>query len=734
MSKTTPFKTFFGQLPRNIFSGFVVSLIALPLGLGLAIASEAPPIAGIIAAIVGGAVVALLGGSHLTITGPGNGLVIVVLSAITTLGNGDLKTGYLITLAAIIFSGVLMFLFGVFRLGALSEFFPASALQGMLAAIGIGILAKQFHVMLGDTQIKGNTLEQLGQIPTSLIHFFSEQPFAGLLGLGSLIFLFLYSKIRNPYFHLIPAPMWVVLAAIGTSYYFLIIKGVPAPIDSSLLIQLPDNIIADLPKPDFSLWKKGSFWGVVFSLTLIASIETLLSIKAVDKLDPQKRRSNVNKDLRAIGIASVLSGFLGGLNVVTVIARSSVNANNGGSNRSANFFHALFLVLFLLLFSQQITLIPLTALAAILVFTGYKLSTPENLLRIYKIGREQALLFLITLVATLLTNLISGIVIGMLSTLFIHFLLNKSITLFTRNAFKPNVLMYQESESKNYYVSVKNFCSFLNLYKLRAKLDEIPEDQHAIVDFSLCEFVDHTAMESLHDYQRTFAKRGGLFEIIGLDIHASETEHPFAVKKTRPIESLIQLPQVLTRRQTQLQKLATDLNWEYLPEFITQPAALEKFVFFDSHVLNYQYNTLSSPTQNMHLFDLSYSEGAFITKEDIKATFLYIKTTRALPSFILDREDFYANLYAWLGDEKDIDFEEFPDFSRHFHLSGKNRSEIQRLFTKEMIFFFESHNSYHLECNGSALLIKGKERLSSIQEVKKMLSYGQDLSQLIEGD
>ena len=199
MTKSSAIFNFVGQLPRNLFSGFVVSLIALPLALGLAIASEAPPIAGIVAAIVGGSIVALFGGSHLTITGPGNGLVIVMLSAITTLGNGDLKAGYLITLAAIIFSGVLMFLFGLFRLGALSEFFPASALQGMLAAIGVGILAKQFHVMLGDTLIGGNTIEQLAQIPESVLKFFNKQPFAGILGLGSLVFLFLYSKIRNPY-------------------------------------------------------------------------------------------------------------------------------------------------------------------------------------------------------------------------------------------------------------------------------------------------------------------------------------------------------------------------------------------------------------------------------------------------------------------------------------------------------------------------------------------------------
>ncbi|MGB2153270.1 MAG: SulP family inorganic anion transporter [Flavobacteriaceae bacterium] len=165
MGKTNKYQNFIGALPANLFSGFVVSLVALPLGLGLAIASEAPPIAGILSAVVGGIVVALLGGSQLTIAGPGNGLVIVLLSSITLLGNGDLYQGYLFTLAAIVISGILIFLFGLFRFGALSEFFPASALQGMLAAIGIGILSKQIHVMLGITTCTSNMMERESRHP-----------------------------------------------------------------------------------------------------------------------------------------------------------------------------------------------------------------------------------------------------------------------------------------------------------------------------------------------------------------------------------------------------------------------------------------------------------------------------------------------------------------------------------------------------------------------------------------
>ena len=729
MAKKSPLLAFAKELPQNVFAGFVVSLIALPLGLGLAIASEAPPLSGIIAAVAGGIVVALFGGSHVTIAGPGNGLVIVLLAAITTLGGGNLYEGYLFTLAAIILSGGLLFLFGVLRLGAMSEFFPASALQGMLAAIGIGILAKQFHVMLGLTTVPGATVEQLLRIPDSLMLFFGFHPFAGVLGLGSLIFLFLYSRIRNPYFHLIPAPMWVVVGSIGIGYYYTLVLNKAVPIDTELLIKIPDQLFSSLPRPNFKKIFDINFIGVVFSITLIAVIESLLSIKAVDKLDPKKRRSNVNKDLRALGLASIVSGFLGGLNVVTVIARSSVNANNGGTNRSANFFHAAFLVLFIVLLGDQIQRIPLTALAAILVFTGYKLATPENLIRIYKIGPEQAFIFLITLVTTLFTSLIVGIAVGILFTFIVHLFLRKSFFLFSLNIFKPNVLMYLEEQSGNYYVSVKNFCSFLNFYRLKKKLDQIPENEHAIVDFSLCDFVDHTVMEGLHDYQRSFARKNGVFETIGLDIHASETQHPFAVRKSLPINAIMGLQNALSNRQKNLEQLAQQLKWRYEPKIESDPKGIDRFLFFESKVINYSVNVLYN--SHFRLFDLSFSEGAFITKEDLKATFLLFESPEKLPVFVLDKEDFKSTLYQWAGFD-DINFTNHPDFSKRFNLRGNDRVAIRKLFHSELIYFFESHPIFHIESNGSHLLIKGKDRLSSLQEIKIMLAFAKDLMNLLE--
>jgi len=629
--KKNNIKDFFKTLPKNIFSGFVVSLIALPLGLGLAMASDAPPIAGVIAAIVGGIVVSILGGSHVTIAGPGNGLVGVLLVTIASLG---IENAYV----AIIFSGVLLLLLGFFRMGALADFFPSSAIQGMLAAIGLIILGKQFHIMLAHRIKREDTIDYLLEIPFTIndaIHYGNKSLiFAALAGIISLAIMLFYSKIRNKYLQLIPAPMWIVILSIAFSYYFEIGLHEPNPIAKEYMISgIPDiqNIIADLPKLNFGGIWSFSFWGSVIALTLISSIESLLSIKAVDKLDPEKRRSNVNRDLKALGLATVGSGLLGGLNVVTVIARSSVNVNNGASNRSSNFFHALFLVIFIVFFSTQLARIPLPALMAILVYTGYKLASPNVITKMFSIGKEQLIIFFITLIVTLKIGLITGILAGVFATIIIHIIINKSLGLFLRNVLKPNVLMFREQDDKeNYYISVKHFCSFLNYFRLKHHLDEIPEDQDVIVDFSMCEFVDDTVMENINSYQELFAKRGGHFDVIGLDMHDTDSKHPFASRRLLPVPKIIK--NSLTRRQTSMETLAKDYEYNYSSKREKEVSFLNNFQFFNTKNINHIYNELSYVGNAISLFDIEFSEGEFIAKEVVRTTMLHIDLNRPYSS------------------------------------------------------------------------------------------------------
>ncbi len=729
MSKENSMKTFVKDMPQNIFSGFVVSLIALPLGLGLALASGAPPISGIIAAIVGGIVCAILGGSNVTITGPGNGLVVVVLAAITTLGNGDMQQGFLYTLAAIVVSGIIMIILGFLRLGSLGDFFPSSAIQGMLAAIGIGIFAKQIHVMFGNLNAKGSIVDLILKVPEGLYEYATSDNqsmfYAGSVGIISFLIMVFYSKIRNRYFQLIPAPMWIVVLSVGMYYYYQYFSDTAYPIHKDLLISLPDDVLSNFAFPDFGKVFEMDFINAVIAITLIASIESLLSIKAVDKLDPLKRRSNVNKDIRALGLATVISGFLGGLNVVTVIARSSVNVNNKGSNRSANFFHATFLVLFILLFATELRKIPLAALAAILVYTGYKLASPENIRKVFRIGKEQLLIFLITLIVTITTSLITGIVMGILATFVIHVIINKDIFLFVRNLLKPNVLMFKEDGK--YFVSVDNFSSFLNYTKLKSKLNQIPENEEVIIDFSMCDFVDHSVMENMNNYAETFKRKGGHFEIIGLDDYDTRSEHPFALRKNIPDETTPK-KEVLTKRQKSLQNIALDFDWKYQSLQKEEITELTTFGYFKTRKINKVSNIISNG--KCSLFDVEFSEGEMIAKQVIRASMFYINIDKEIPEFTLDKEGVFEYIYHFAG-FKDIEIENHPDFSKRFYLSGKEQEAIKQLFTDDLILFFESNPYYHIESSKHGLLILGKERLGGVKEIKALADFGIRLQKII---
>ena len=730
MKKQSTFKTFLSEIPKNLFSGFVVSLIALPLGLGLALASGAPPISGVIAAIVGGTVVALIGGSNVTITGPGNGLVVVILAAITTLGNGDMQQGFLYTLAAIVVSGIIMILLGFLRMGSLGDFFPSSAIQGMLAAIGIGIFAKQIHVMLGNTNAKGSIIDLLLQIPEGIINFIKAENasmfYAGLVGILSLLIMIFYPKIRNRYLKLIPAPMWIVLLSVGLYFYFDYFSAADYPIDKRLLINLPDDILSNFAFPDFGKIYEIDFISAVISITLIASIESLLSIKAVDKLDALKRRSNVNKDIRALGIATVISGFLGGLNVVTVIARSSVNVNNKGSNRSANFFHASFLIVFILVFATELRKIPLPALAAILVYTGYKLASPENIKKVFLVGKEQLIIFLITLFVTIATSLISGILAGIFATFIIHIIINKNAKLFFKNILKPNVLMFKQDHK--YYVSVKNFASFLNYTKLKDKLNQIPETEEAIIDFSLCDFVDDSVMENMSNYTESFARKGGHFEVIGLDEAKSTNNHPYALRKMIP-KQIKTIHKYLTKRQKAIETISKEIEWKYDAFSDLEMKELPSFGYFKTRRIEKVSNVLSNDACT--IFDAHFSEGELIAKQLIKITMLHIHIDKEIPDFTLDKEGFFEHFLHFVG-YGDIDMDDHPDFSKRFYLSGKNEQKIRAFFSDELILFFESNRQYHIEASENGILIIGNERLKSVKEIKALAYFGIGLHHIIK--
>lgn len=522
----------FSHWRTDLSAGFLVFLIALPLCLGIAVASGFPPMAGIISAIIGGLVVSRINGSQLTITGPAAGLIVVIFSSVQSLGDGDMLAGYRYTLAAIVISGLLQVALGYFKAGRLAAFFPASVVHGMLAAIGIIIMTKQIPVMLG------LQLDTPPTILTSILELLHAQAFfipkIGIIAVLALCLLIGWPNIKQPLLRKLPAPLLVILLGIFLGYAFDLQHFQAEPlfnlptnihIDGPFLVSIPDSLQASITYPDFAKLASLNFWQSVISITLIGSLETLLSTTAVDKLDPQKRYSDLNRDLRAIGIGNTLSGMIGGLPMIAEIVRSSANIEYGGQSSWANFFHGAFLLVFVLLFPHIIDSIPLASLAVLLVYTGFRLASPQTFAKTMDIGKEQLAIFVITIISILISNLLVGVLFGIMAKLVIHLL--RGVSLKNLLCISYNI---EQAPGNIYRIKIDGSAIFSNFIALKSQLADLPVGKTIIFDLSTAYLIDHTVMDFIHAYRQDYNDQGGNCEIQGLSQHTPAAEHELAAR------------------------------------------------------------------------------------------------------------------------------------------------------------------------------------------------------------
>jgi MFS superfamily sulfate permease-like transporter len=524
-------------LKSDILSGFLVFLIALPLCLAIAKASGFPPIAGVFTAIVGGLICPWLSNSELTIKGPAAGLIVIVLGAMLEFGFTEGKDSaadlqaYRMVLAIGVAAGILQLLFGLLRTGILGEFFPSSAVHGLLAAIGVIIIAKQVPVALGVSS-RGEPLELLMKIPEEIRDM---NPEIALIGGASLLILFLLPLIKNQVLRRIPAPMIVLLVAVPLGMWFDLshehtysLMGHTYKVNESFLLNVPQQVLTAVTSPDFSVLARPAAWKWVVMFALIGSLESLLSAKAIDLLDPFKRKTSLNQDLVAIGLANTLSAAIGGLPMISEIVRSRANLDNGGRTRLANAFHGMFLTGAIVFLPSLIHRIPLAALAAMLVYTGFRLASPREFFHVYRVGREQLVVFVSTLVAVLATDLLLGIGIGIGVKLLIHFINGVPLkSLFLANA---DVEPWDETTT---LIKARESAVFSNwiLFKRRIENYGLLQNMNVIVDLSETELVDHTVMEKLHDLQRDFEAKGLTLDVVGLENHFALSPHPHAARR-----------------------------------------------------------------------------------------------------------------------------------------------------------------------------------------------------------
>lgn len=715
----------------DLIAAISVALVAMPLALGIAIASGAPPMAGIFSAIIGGVVTTFFRGSHVAINGPAAGLIAVILTSVAALDDGS-GQAFNYVLAAIVVSGGIQVLLGLMKLGRYADIFHATVIRGILAAIGVIIIAKQIHIALG-TQIKSDSvIESLTDV---FKHLSDINPFVAIISVAGLLLLIYHSKISYKLFHFLPAPMWVLIISIPIVYAFdffnaheMSLFGNTYGVGPDLLVNIPDNIFESIAFPNFSKIETLPFWTSVLSITIIASIETLASTKAVDKLDPYKRRTDLDKDLLGVGISTMVSGMLGGLPIITVIVRSSVNVHNNAKTKWSNFYHGIILLLFVFLLAPVIQQVPLAALAIILVYTGFKLASPKVFRQVYDQGVEQLIFFLGTLIITLFTDLLFGIFGGLILALGTHLLLARvPVPTFFQMIFKPGSHLIKKKNGIC-ELKIKGIANFLSAISIDKLLYEIPPNSKVNINLSEARLVDFSILENLHDFQRNHANTGGSVEISGLNKHISSSTHKLAMKLQ------ISAPQKMSNRQIWLHEMAEEYGWDFHSEPSEHIDYLESFYFFKSRPLERKSNTISSTDGNVEwkIADVTFDEGAYMAMEEYKTTLGLVKFPFKIPKFTLEKKGFLAK-YVDLSAHRDIDYVLYQNISKKFQLKVENEEQMTPFLNKELLNFIEESDIHHLESNGEAILIFNDHlRPARFLEYSKIIKVVEELRKLVK--
>lgn len=484
------------SLLRDLTAGTVVFLVALPLCLGIALASNAPLISGIIAGIVAGIVVGLLSGSHVSVSGPAAGLTAVVAAQIAALGS------FQAFLLAVVIAGVMQIVLGLVRAEFISAFFPSSVVKGLLAAIGVLLVLKQLPHLLGDdTDPEGEMSFFQPDLETTFSEVldlpFHIHPGATLIGLSCIALLIvwdLWKPLRNLN---VPIPLAVVALGIAISVLLDQI-GSSWAIGPEHLVQVPvAQTLADFfafqELPDFAQWRNPAVYLAALTIALVASLETLLNLEVIDKLDPKQRTSPRRRELVAQGVGNVTTGLLGGIPIAAVIVRSSLSMNSGSQSKLATIFHGVLLLVSVMTLPTWLNTIPLSCLAAILIVTGAKLASPALVRQMWSEGRYQFVPFAVTVVAIVLTDLLLGILIGM--AVSISFILNSNLRRPLRRVVEKHL------GGDVLHIELANQVSFLNRASIAKVLDGVPRGGHVLLNAQGTDYIDPDVLDMIRDFQ-----------------------------------------------------------------------------------------------------------------------------------------------------------------------------------------------------------------------------------------
>lgn len=494
----------FNELKSDFPASIIVFFVAIPLCLGIALASGAPLFAGLIAGMIGGVIVGSISGSALGVSGPAAGLTVIVLSAIQDLGSYE---GFLI---AVILAGIMQLVLGIVKAGFIGYFFPSSVIKGMLSGIGLIIILKQIpHAVGYDNNYEGDLsfIQLNGENTFSNLYksleFFSPQ--VVLVALVSLLILILWERVlmkKAKVFTLFQGPLAAV--AFGILYVYITANYLPSwSISKEHLVNVPvasnfSSFLEQFSLPDFSFFANQKVYTIAFTMAIVASLETLLSVEATDKLDPQKRVTPTNRELIAQGTGNIISGLIGGLPITQVIVRSSANIQSGGKTKTSAVLHGVLILISVIFIPKLLNKIPLSVLASILFVVGYKLAKPSLVFKMYQLGNRQFIPFMVTMIGIVFTDLLTGIALGVAVAIF---------NLMRVSYKNSHFMKINASEGDSTFVEIKlaEEVTFLNKGAIRQELDKLPEGSHVVIDMRESFKVDYDVYEIIENFRKNSA-------------------------------------------------------------------------------------------------------------------------------------------------------------------------------------------------------------------------------------
>ncbi len=450
--------------------------------------------------------------------------------------------------------------------------------------------------------------------------------------------------------------------------------------------------------------------------------------KAVDKLDPYKRKTNLNKDLIGIGMSNMVAGAIGGLPIITVIVRSTVNVHNNAKTKWSNLYHGILLLAFIFVLTPVITKVPLAALAILLVFTGYKLASPAVFRHVFDQGIEQLIFFMGTLLLTLNYDLLIGIFGGLALATLAHFLLAKvTIRQFFQMIFNSgSTIIFKEN--RDYDLKIKGIANFLGAIKMNELLDKVPSGSNVKIDLSGARLVDFSILEKLYDFKRTHANTGGEVKIEGFEKHISSTNHKLGLKL------LTSSTRQLTNRQIKLKKLAEKNNWIFSIEPDDEVNYFDSFTFFKSRPVEEKLNTISGNLEdvNWEIVDIVFEEGAFLALEEYHTTVGVIHLPFAIPKFSIEKKDF-IDKYLNLSEYQEKQHKLYHDFSPQYTVKVTDQTEMKKFMNDELKQLILAMDLHHLESNGEAILIFTNDlRFAPIGAMTKIVQFKEALKSIIK--